>query len=405
MTKKTEGTDVTPGQGEENGFFSDFFDGEGALEGEASEEITDEEEDEGTSPDDDAEGSDDDGSSDDEPTGSDEDNDDNDDAGSDEDEDSDDEGEDDAGDEEDDSDGQGGSDGSETVDYGSTMQSLAESGVLDIIDAEKEYTPDAEGLQELVQDTVNARLEAERQKAASSKDSRVTELEQFLSDNPEADLVEWAESQNEFDYNAVDHNDDEHAEYLLEDYLQLQGYPEDEARQTIEDYKKAKTIKRHALRAKQALVKYQEQQNTAKTQAREQARIQKEQAIAENKRNYEQRILKTDKIAGIDVTPKERQELADYIMKPVDEHGNTQLMLDEANNDQADLLYALIQKRKLDLSKLERKAQTKATIKLKKKLDKHTDKAAKARPNHAQSHGDATMEGQIDDSVLDTWNM
>ena len=401
--KTNEGIDATPGQGEENDFFSDMFEGEGALEGEATDEDTDgDDDDQGDeSDDDDAQGSGGTDDSDDSSGGADENDDDNnddEDSGSEDDNDDADSG---GGEDSDDSD----TGSAEAVDFGATMEKFVESGVLDVVDEEKSYTRDDAGFEELITDTVTSRLEAERTKDAAKKDARVTELETALADNPDLDINEWAASQNEFDYNTVDHTSDEHAGYLLEDYLQLQGYPEDEARQTIEEYRKQKTLGRHALRAKQALIKYQGEQNTAKAQAKEQAKVQRELAVTNDKRNYEQRILKTEKVAGIVVDPKERQELADYIMKPVDDKGNTQLMLDEAKNEDADLLYALIQKRKLDLSKLQRKAETKATLKFKKRLDNHTDKAAKSRPNHAESHEDTTHDGQIDDSVLATWDM
>jgi|1_EtaG_2_1085319.scaffolds.fasta_scaffold00175_12 hypothetical protein len=294
----------------------------------------------------------------------------------------------------------------ESLSLEDTLVDFVENGVLDVLDEEKEYTPDNDGFKELVTDTVEARVKAKEDERLAKQDPRVAELDQYLQENPEGDISTWAQDQDQTDYNEVDHTNPEYAAYLIEDDLTLRGYPEDEIADTIEGYKRDKSLGRHALRAKQTLIKKQAADNEAKSAARSAAEQQRKSAIVEQQRKFEQKVLKTEKIAGFKIDPKERQELADYIMKPLDDQGNTQLMLDEANNGESDLLYAFIQKRKLNLSKLQRKATTKAAINFKRKIDKHTDKSAKKLPNRAEEHPDQGQDnGEIDDSVLGTWNM
>ena len=149
------------------------------------------------------------------------------------------------------------------------------------------------------------------------------------------------------------------------------------------------------------LVKYQEESNQAKVEARN-ARIEQERAEAiEQNRQLEQKILKKDKIAGVELSPKERQELADYILKPVNEGKQTQMMLDEVEDSDAALLYAYIKKNKVSLAKLQTKAETKATLKFKKSIDKHSDRMAK--PNKTRTNNETRDAADGDLSGLDSW--
>jgi hypothetical protein len=75
-------------------------------------------------------------------------------------------------------------------------------------------------------------------------------------------------------------------------------------------------------------------------------------------------------------------------------------MLDEVEREDASLLYALIMKDNIDLAKLERNAETKATITFKKNINKHTDRMAKpnkSKINKTREAADGDLSG------LDSW--
>ena len=281
-----------------------------------------------------------------------------------------------------------------------TMSSFVEAGILDIVDEDKEYATGDEGFQELVTDTVQARVEAARVKDAAARRPEVAELDTFLTENPEATVQDFLEEQEDFDYSTVDETEGQMQLYLLQDYYLMQGYTEEEVVATIKEHQGAKSVSRHAKKAKAALVKEQEKTATARAQAKEATKLQRETQRVEQVRQYEQKILKASTIGGIAVTPEDRQKLADYILKPVDNTGAVQLSLDQ--NEESELLYALLHMKKLDLSKLSKAAETKATVKFKKKLNKHTDTLAKPKKNHKKQGKDAA-DGDL--SGLDSWAM
>ena len=387
-----EGQDVTPEGSSETNFFSQFMpDAEsGLLQDEGNNE------DEGEESNDDQDGQDDQDDSQetntdrysDEEGGQEESED------SQEDESSDDSNDDDESDESDQA------DSSDVGSYKSMMQNLVDNQVFDITDDNKNYTPDEEGFKKLVEDTVDHRIEKALEDKMSSRSEEIIEIESFLNENEGATIEDYMKEKQEFDYNTVDETNSQHAVYLLEDFYKLQGYKPDEIKDTLKEHQQTKSIGRHAKKAKAALVKYQEEALQTKKEARE-ARISQERAEAvEENRKLEQKILKSESIGGIKLSPKKRQELADYILKPVNEGKQTKIMLDEVEREDASLLYALIMKDKINLSKLERSAETKATINFKKNINKHTDRMAKpnkSKINKTRSAADGDLSG------LDSW--
>lgn len=274
----------------------------------------------------------------------------------------------------------------EAINFGDSMESLIDGGFLDLVDADKEYAFEPEGLGELVNDTVTKRVAEGIEEANKSRNSEVVALEEFLTNNPGTTLADYNTETEEVDYTTVDDSDADTQLLLLEDYYNLQGFDKEEIAQNIEENKASKSVARHAKRAKAALVKAQTANTEARAQARQAAEKQQALEIETNVRNYEQKVLKTQTIGGIEISPRERQELADYILKP-NADGKTGLELDE--DGESDMLYAYLKLKKIDLKKLDRKATTKATRTLKQKMNGKSDKLAKSRGKGAATRAAA----------------
>jgi len=283
--------------------------------------------------------------------------------------------------------------------FDSVLNSLVDDGALEIIDEDKEYTSDVEGLKELINDTLEKRLSEEKEKLNENERSEIKEIKEFLEAYPEATVADWVAEQDDFNYKDVDISDKRSQAELVYESLSNMGFEREEIIETIKKYDESNLLKTEAVKAQKQLIKEQEEVKQAKAETRE-AALRKQQAEqAEEVRQYEQNILKTNEIKGFKLSVEERQQLADYMLKPVDDSGRTQLQLD--HTDDSDMLYALIHMKKLDLGQIERKATTKATIKFKKKLNKHTDTSAKPSKGKTNPKKDAS-EGDL--SGLDSWN-
>lgn len=301
---------------------------------------------------------------------------------------------DDKGDDDDDDEGEEPS--SELV---NTMHDFMNAGVFE--ETEKEYDPSEEGFKEILEDTVRIRVERELEKEREAVPEKAKAAADFFRENPEATMDDWVAEMDEFDYNTVDEKDPEVAIHLLVDYHRLHGYTDEEIRDTINDYKKAGSIARHSEKAKKFLVKNQEKEAQAKVDARKAAESKRIEKIESDRRDQEQTILRKKTIGGIAVSPEERQKVADYMLKPVKD-GRTQQELDLAENKEAKLLAAYIQMNKIDLKKLEVKAETKSALKFRAKINKHTDKLAKG---NGKTKKEATIAKPDDLSGLDSWSM
>jgi hypothetical protein len=289
----------------------------------------------------------------------------------------------------------------ETIgDYESIMGGLVESGTLEF-DPEKEYSSGAKGIEELVEDTVNRRLTEAVEKSKKEDHRDVNALRDYLSENPGATVEDFVTDQEDVDYATVDESNPQYQIYLIEDFLTIQGYDRDEINDTLKEYRSAGSLSRHAKNAKNQMIKHQQSAMRAKSEARKAAQLREQEEANIRRNEFEQKILKTKSVGGIDLSIEERQKLADYILKPVAE-GKTQLMMDEDADSNAALLYAYIKQRNLDLTKLERKAETKATLKFKKNMNKHTDRLAKGGNRRSSGVRDAAP-GDL--SGLDSWKM
>jgi hypothetical protein len=212
---------------------------------------------------------------------------------------------------------------------------LIESGVLSY-DENKEYDNSPEGVKEVILENINKGIENWKKELP---EDALKIVEHIKAGGTVRDFIEL---ESEPDYqNEVDLTLPTHQQYLVEDWLEAQGYTEDERAAKIKKY----------------------------TDAR---KLENERKVTD----FKTKVLETKEIAGFKLADGEQAELFDYIMKPVKD-GKTQMQLDY--NDEAQLKIALLMKRKFDFSTVQTKAQTKATIKLKEAINRTKDTAAKAK--------------------------
>jgi DNA-binding transcriptional MerR regulator len=176
--------------------------------------------------------------------------------------------------------------------------------------------------------------------------------------------------QEDPDYASVDIENEQFQKYLLEDLLTEQGFSPEKIQSKIDKYEEAGLLKEEAETAKEKLVELQKKkrEDLLKTQ-----KLENDKKISDAKtrtENIKNKILGAKEIAGFPLTQGEQNNLVDYMMKPVKE-GKTQLQLDY--DDEAQLKMAYFLMKKFDFSTVQKKATTKATIKLKEAVSRVND--------------------------------
>lgn len=247
---------------------------------------------------------------------------------------------------------------------------LIESGVLSY-DENKEYDNSPEGVKEVILENINKGIENWKKELP---EDALKIVEHIKAGGTVRDFIEL---ESEPDYqNEVDLTLPTHQQYLVEDWLEAQGYTEDERAAKIKKYTDAGLLEDEAKEAQTKLIALQERKKNdliaAQKKAADARKLENERKVTD----FKTKVLETKEIAGFKLADGEQSELFDYIMKPVKD-GKTQMQLDY--NDEAQLKIALLMKRKFDFSTIQAKAQTKATIKLKEAINRTKDTAAKAK--------------------------
>ena len=158
--------------------------------------------------------------------------------------------------------------------------------------------------------------------------------------------------------------------YLVEDWMRVQGYEEEEIAETVGDYLESGLLKKQAGIAQKKLVKWQEGQNQALLQQRQEAQEASQAEQMEIAEDFRDAVLETREISGFKISDKKAEKLYDYITKR-DKDGLSQF--DKDDNAENRLLYAYFAMEGFDKGKLSKEVATQHARKLKRKLSNFSD--------------------------------
>ena len=267
------------------------------------------------------------------------------------------------------------------------MESLAGDGILEF-DEEAEYEPTAEGLQSLIQETVEKRSQKAVEDFRESLPETAGKLLEVLEKG--GTIEDFQAMNSEIDFSKVDSSNERNQGYLVEDWMKLQGMDDLEIRETLESYKAAGVLEKQAKFAQKKLHEHQVKSAEERMQALEQ----KQQEIAKQQEaeaiRFEEKVKGLKEIQGFSLTPKKAQKLYDFITKP-GEDGKTEF--EKMDSEENRLLYAMFAMDGFDKNKLSKQEASKQVIKLKKKLGNYQDKNISPK---GQQNRRSTGDGGID---------
>lgn len=250
---------------------------------------------------------------------------------------------------------------------------LGEKGIVEF-DPEK-FDDSESGLEELVQGSIAKGIEEYKNSLATDEAKAFLE---YLENG--GDPRRYIESQATVDYAALDLENENVQKAILRDYLKIQDYTDVEIEETLQDYEDSGIMEKQAARAKTKMVSYQEQHKTQiLVEQKEQAKRQR--AAQEQQINDLHKTIETiDNIAGISLDKTTRTRLFDHITKPVDRKtGKTQLMINFEKDPNVQLKMAYLDMIGWDLSKLEKKVESKVASKIKASLNNYTDSSKRLK--------------------------
>lgn len=262
------------------------------------------------------------------------------------------------------------------------LAKLIESGEFTEEELNEKFEDSIEGLEQIIQlrdSKKEKELEAKAFANLSDDAKRIIEL-----DREGVDIRSILEFESEeIDYASIDLEDVENQQDLYFNYLIETGLSEEKAAKKVNASLELGDLAEDAKDAADFLSK---KQNTAKEELIKTQKVQAKAQAEADKAKYEawvKDVSETKQIKGFDLSKTDSANLLEFMTKPVDKSGKTkeQLAWEDPETRKA---FAYFSMKKFDFKAVEKKAETKATIKMKAKVANMSDKGLSTKGTKTQ---------------------
>ncbi len=237
---------------------------------------------------------------------------------------------------------------------------LGDQGLVDY--NEEEFEDSEEGLKKLMSSTVEREVEKYKQ----SLPEDVHKLVEFVESG--GDPKQFLEAYyKDHSWNDFEIEDEKDAKVVLKEYLKAQGEDDEDINETLDTYEVSGILEK---KAKTALNKLQAYEKSYQEQlVEQQKKYDAEQKILVKKQfdEFKDRLYSKEDIQGFKLTPKVKDDLWNFMMKP-DKDGKTGLQKHHETNENAQFMYAYLAMNNWDISKLEKQVKNKVSSDLASKL-------------------------------------
>lgn len=264
---------------------------------------------------------------------------------------------------------------------------LGEKGLVDY--DEETFEDSEDGLKKLMSSTVEK--EVEKYKQGLPED--VHKLVEFVEagGNPKDFMDAYYNQSSWADFKLEDESD---SKTVLKEYLKAQGEDEEEINETLDTYEVSGILEK---KAKAALTKLQNAEKGYQEQLVEvQKKYDAEQKVLAKKQyeDFKAELYAKEEIQGFKLTPKMKDNLWDFIMKP-DKTGKTGLQKHNETNQNAQFMYAYLAMNDWDLTKLEKQVKNKVNSELASKLSNFKDGRTKMKSGQTESFSQEKSSGNF----------
>ena len=247
--------------------------------------------------------------------------------------------------------------------YQILMEDLVEKGVL-FADEDKEYDTSEEGIEELLDDTVNARLSSMFQ-----ENEELAMLYDVVQNG--GSIQDVMQIYGEVNYSELDMSDAGTQEQVVIDYYTAKGISEDRIARLIEGSKDDGSFGNEVQEAYSALVNSQRAQMQEYLENLEQNKIDEEEYAREQMVTLRQTINNIEEIQGFKMDKRTRDDFFSYMTQPT-KNGMTRLQ-EDAQDYEKQLVMAFMYYTNFNSEDLQRRATTNVSDKLSKALKSQKD--------------------------------
>jgi hypothetical protein len=247
--------------------------------------------------------------------------------------------------------------------YQILMEDLVEKGVL-FADDEKEYDANEDGIEELLDDTVNARLSSMFQ-----ENEELAMLYDVVQNG--GSIQDVMEIYGEVNYSELDMSDEGTQEQVVIDYYTAKGISEDRISRLIESSKDDGSFGNEVQEAYSALVNSQRAQMQEYLSSLEEQKVEQEEYAREQMVTLRQTVNSIEEIQGFKLDKRTRDDFFSYMTQPT-KNGMTRLQ-EDAQDYEKQLVMAFMYYTNFNSEDMQRRATTNVSDKLSKALKSQKD--------------------------------
>lgn len=247
-------------------------------------------------------------------------------------------------------------------------------GVIDFNSEDETFEPSEEGLEKLIDKTVNSRIE----KWSNNLDPEYRDFLEYVQQGgrPKDFLDVYYGNYSWENYNIE--SDEAKRTVIREAYL-LAGDSQEDIDEMLLEWETNGSLEK---RAKSALTKMQKHEINEKAEL-----LEKQKAFAEAKKkqekaqwdSFKENLMSKEDLMGFKLTPKTKEKLWDFITVPDKRTGKTGYQMALEKNKDSELLFALQAMQGFNIKDLEKQVQTKVSNKLSTLLKNTKDTGTKQR--------------------------
>jgi hypothetical protein len=247
--------------------------------------------------------------------------------------------------------------------YQILMEDLVEKGVL-FADEDKEYDVSEDGIEELLEDTVNARLGS-----LFEENEELAMLYDVVQNG--GSIQDVMQMYGEVNYSELDMSDADTQEQVIIDYYTAKGLSEDKIARLIDSSKDDGTFGNEVQEAYSALVNSQRAQMQEYLESLQQQKVEQEEYVKEQLYTLRSTINQIEEIQGFKMDKRTRDDFYNYMTQPT-RNGMTRLQ-EDAQDYEKQLVMAFMYYTNFNAEDMQKRATTNVADRLSKALKSQKD--------------------------------
>ena len=248
---------------------------------------------------------------------------------------------------------------------------------------EGDYADTVEGLTQMTQDVAQTMAEDQLDNLFEQFPEIQQHLEFVLNGGNSAEFYNQGSRLSTVANVNLTENNVNAQQAVLVEYFRVKGHDDAFIAELLEDYSSTDKLFDKSVKAKEALLKYEQGQRAQQMEQQKQASAQQRQEAQNFWGEVSDTIQESREFSGIVVQQRDKKKFFDYISQPVDKQGNTQRDLDHESAEMDVRLaidYLMFKGFKLeDMIKAKAKTETAKTLRKQIKTSTRSVKGAKGK--------------------------